>query len=144
MSVVAEFKKFILRGNVVDLAVGVIIGAAFGGIVTSLVSDILMPPIAWATGGVDFSQKSIDLPGSMIDPATRDKPGVEPKLMPVRIKYGAFLQKVIDFLIIAFCLFVVIKAVNRLQRKKEEAAPEDPAEVKILSEIRDILKRQGS
>ena len=144
MSMVEEFKKFVMRGNVVDLAVGVIIGAAFGGIVTSLVADILMPPIAWATGGVDFSQKSIDLPGTMIDPATKDKPAAEQKMMPVRVKYGAFFQKIIDFLIIAFVLFSVIKGMNRLQRKKDQAAPEDPAEVKLLAEIRDLLKKQGS
>jgi large conductance mechanosensitive channel len=137
-----EFKKFIMRGNVVDLAVGVIIGAAFGGIVTSLVADILMPPIAYATGGIDFSQKSIDLPGSMIDPETKNKPVAEQKLIPVRLKWGAFLQKVIDFIIIAICLFLVIKAVNRMQKKKEEAPSEPSASEKLLTEIRDLLKNQ--
>lgn len=137
-----EFKKFIMRGNVVDLAVGVIIGAAFGGIVSSLVADILMPPIAYATGGIDFSQKSIDLPGSMIDPATKDKPPPEQKMIPVKLKWGAFLQKVIDFLIIAICLFLVIKGMNKIQKKKEEAPPPPtPSEI-LLTEIRDILKNQ--
>lgn len=137
-----EFKKFIMRGNVVDLAVGVIIGAAFGGIVTSLVADILMPPIAYMTGGIDFSQKSIDLPGSMIDPTTKDKPPAEQKMIPVRLKWGAFLQKVIDFLIIAFCLFIVIKAMNKIQKKKDETPPDPPASEKLLIEIRDLLKNQ--
>lgn len=145
MSLASEFKAFVLRGNVVDLAVGVIIGAAFGAIVTSLVSDILMPPIGWATGGVNFSELSVDLPGTMIDPATKDKPPAEQKTVPVKIRYGAFLQKLIDFLIIAFCLFLIIQAVNRLQRTKK--VEEKPAELstseKLLTEIRDELKRRG-
>lgn len=143
MSLVSEFKAFIMRGNVVDLAVGVIIGAAFGGIVTSLVSDILMPPIGWATGGVNFADLAVDLPGKMIDPATKDKPPAEQKMIPVKIGYGKFLQKVIDFLIIAACLFFIIKGMNRLSRKKKEE--EKPAEMsstdKLLTEIRDALKK---
>jgi large conductance mechanosensitive channel len=138
-----EFKKFIMRGNVVDLAVGVIIGAAFGGIVSSLVADILMPPIAYVTGGVDFSQKAIDLPGSIVDPTTKDKPPSEQKMMPVKLKWGSFLQKVVDFLIIALCLFLVIKAINKIQRKKEEAPPPPTATENLLTEIRDLLKNQS-
>jgi large conductance mechanosensitive channel len=139
---VEEFKKFILRGNVIDLAVGVIIGAAFGSIVTSLVNDILMPPIGAATGGIDFRDLAIDLPGKMLDPATAEKPAAERKYLPVKIKYGNFIQKIIDFLIIAFCLFLVIKGVNKLQKKKEEApAPPPPSEA-YLKEIRDLLAKQ--
>lgn len=137
-----EFKKFILRGNVIDLAVGVIIGAAFGSIVSSLVNDILMPPIGAMTGGIDFRDLAIDLPGKMPDPATLDKPAAERKFLPVKIKYGSFLQKIIDFLIIAFCLFTVIKLVNKLQKKKEEAPPPPPASEIYLKEIRDLLAKK--
>lgn len=142
MKMVEEFKAFILRGNVVDLAVGVIIGAAFGAIVSSLVSNVLMPPIGWATGGVNFSDLAIELPGTMIDPATRDKPPAEQITIPVKIEYGKFLQKVIDFLIIGLCLFFVVKGTNTLmQRKKEEPkSPEVSASEKLLAEIRDLLK----
>lgn len=142
MSVFSEFKKFVLRGNVVDLAVGVIIGAAFGAIVSSLVSDVLMPPIGWATGGVNFSDQSIDLPGSMVDPATKDKPKEEQKMIPVRVKWGAFLQKVIDFLIIAAVLFLIIQAMNRLTRKEAEKPAEPTATEKLLTEIRDELRKR--
>ena len=140
MSLAQEFKAFVLRGNVVDLAVGVIIGAAFGGIVTSLVTDVLMPPIGWATGGVNVSDWSVDLPGTMVDPATRDKPPGEQKLVPVRVRHGVFLQRVVDFLIVALCLFAVIKVTNRLHWK-EEAKPADPPPTeKLLTEIRDLLR----
>lgn len=144
MSLASEFKAFIMRGNVVDLAVGVIIGAAFGAIVSSLVSDILMPPIGSATNGVNFADLAIDLPGSMIDPATKDKPVEEQKKIPVKIRYGAFLQKVFDFLIVGVCLFSVIKVMNKLQ-KKEEAKPAEPtATEKLLMEIRDELKGRAA
>jgi large conductance mechanosensitive channel len=150
MSLVSEFKAFILRGNVVDLAVGIIIGAAFGGIVSSLVSDILMPPIGWATGGVNFNDLAINLPGKMLDPALKDKTAEElakiddaKKYLPVKIGYGKFLQKVFDFLIIAVCLFFIVKGMNRMQRKAK--AEEKPAETsstdKLLMEIRDALKK---
>lgn len=151
MSLINEFKAFVLRGNVVDLAVGVIIGAAFGGIVTSLVSDVLMPPIGWATGGVDFRDLSVDLPGKMIDPKLKaektkeelDKMADADKFVPVKIKYGAFLQKIIDFLIVGLCLFFVIKGVNAMMRKMAAApaTPPDPTpSEKLLTEIRDLLK----
>ncbi len=142
MSLASEFKAFVMRGNVVDLAVGVIIGAAFGAIVSSLVNDILMPPIGWATGGVNFSEKAIDLPGSMVDPATKDLPPEKQKKVPVKIRWGAFLQRVIDFLIIAVALFVVIQAMNRLKKKEEEKPPEPTATEKLLAEIRDELKKR--
>ncbi len=118
-----EFKKFIARGNVLDLAVGVIVGGAFSSIVTSLVNNIFTPVIGLIVGGVDFSSLSITF---------RD----------TKIMYGAFIQSVIDFLIVAFCLFIVVKAVNKVTHKKEEkpAVPAKSAELKTLEEIRDILK----
>lgn len=150
MSLASEFKSFILRGNVVDLAVGVIIGAAFGGIVTSLVDHILMPPLGAIMKGIDFRDLSVDLPGKMPNPAYKDKPKEEfdklpdaEKFVPVKIRYGEFLQKVINFLIVAACLFFVIKAVNRLKRK-EAAAPTEPSTTdKLLMEIRDALKNKS-
>lgn len=148
MSLVTEFKAFVMRGNVVDMAIGIIIGAAFGGIVSSLVADILMPPIAWATSGKDFSDKSIDLPGKVLDPALKEKTKEEiekipeeKRYLPVKIGYGKFLQKVIDFLIIAACLFFIVKAMNAM-KKKEEAKPAEPTSTdKLLMEIRDNLKK---
>lgn len=118
-----EFKKFIARGNVLDLAVGVIVGGAFSSIVTSLVSNIFTPIIGLIVGGVDFSSLSITF---------RD----------TKIMYGAFIQSVIDFLIVAFCLFIVVKAVNKVTHKKEEktAKPVKSEELKTLEEIRDLLK----
>ena len=118
-----EFKKFIARGNVLDLAVGVIVGGAFSSIVTSLVNNIFTPIIGLIVGGVDFSSLSITF---------RD----------TKIMYGAFIQSVIDFLIVAFCLFIVVKAVNKVTHKKEEkpAKPTKSEELKTLEEIRDILK----
>jgi large conductance mechanosensitive channel len=128
MSIFSEFKAFVMRGNVVDLAVGVIVGAAFGKIVSSLVADILMPPIGMLIGGIDFSELKLPL-GESKDAAT--------------INYGRFLQTVFDFLIVAFCVFLVVKAVNFLNRPRPAppAAPAEPtAEVKLLTEIRDLLK----
>lgn len=118
-----EFKKFIARGNVLDLAVGVIVGGAFSSIVTSLVNNIFTPIIGLIVGGVDFSSLSITF---------RD----------TKIMYGAFIQSVIDFLIVAFCLFIVVKAVNKVTHKKEEkpVKPVKSEELKTLEEIRDLLK----
>ena len=143
MGLIAEFKNFIMRGNVVDLAVGVIIGAAFGGIVTSLVEDMLMPPIGWAMNGINFNDLAIDLPGTRVDPTTTDKPLAEQKSIPVKLSYGKFLQKLIQFLITAFCLFMIIKAMNKATKRKEEAptAPEVSTSEKLLMEIRDSLKK---
>jgi len=148
MSLVSEFKAFVMRGNVVDIAIGIIIGAAFGGIVSSLVADILMPPIGWATDGVNFNDLSVNLPGKMLDPALRDKTAEElakideaKKFLPVKIAYGKFLQKMFDFLIIAACLFFIVKGMNTL-KKKEEAKPAEPSSTdKLLMEIRDNLKK---
>lgn len=132
-----EFQKFIARGNVIDLAVGIIIGGAFGKITSSLVSDIIMPPVGMLLAGVDFAQLSI-LIG-------------EGKEGPVTINYGVFLQTVIDFLIIAFAIFMFVKFINKIReaaiKKEEEIKAEDPTpsnEEKLLTEIRDILKVNNS
>jgi large conductance mechanosensitive channel len=136
MAIVKEFKEFVMRGNVVDLAVGVIIGAAFGKIVTSLVTDVLMPPIGYVMGGIDFNDKKV-----VLVPADAAK-----KVAEVAIRYGTFINTLIDFIIVAFCIFMVVKAVNALQ-KKEEVAPEpaaDPEPTKeevLLTEIRDLLAK---
>ncbi|WP_026472918.1 large-conductance mechanosensitive channel protein MscL [Alkaliflexus imshenetskii] len=131
MKLINEFKAFAMRGNVVDMAVGIVIGAAFGKIVTSVVNDIIMPPIGLLVGGVNFSDLSIVL---------KDAVGENPA---VTINYGNFLQVVFDFIIIAFAIFMVIKAMNAA-KKKEEAAPAAPPapskEEVLLTEIRDILK----
>jgi len=135
MGFLKEFKEFAMRGSVVDLAVGVIIGGAFGKIVTSLVEDIIMPPIGYLTAGVDFSSKKLILKAA--DEAT--------KQAEVSINYGNFINVVIQFLIVAFCIFCVVKALNSLKRK-EEAKPAAQAaptkEETLLTEIRDILKNK--
>ena len=126
MSFIKEFQEFAIKGNVMDMAVGVIIGGAFGKIVTSLVDNILMPIIGVLTGGLDFSQLSV-------------------KVQDATVNYGMFIQNVIDFLIIAFCIFLMIKAMNSLKKKKEEAPAEAPApsaEESLLTEIRDLLKNK--
>lgn len=135
MSFASDFKAFILRGNVLDLAVAVVIGAAFGKIVTSLVNDIIMPPIGLALGGVDFSQlKWIFKPADNTDPAH--------KIVEVSINYGAFVNTIIQFLIIALAIFIVIKLLERVMPKKVEA-PATPADVLLLTEIRDLLKQRS-
>jgi large conductance mechanosensitive channel len=123
-----EFKSFAMRGNVVDLAVGVVIGAAFGKIVTSFVNDVLMPPIGLALGGVDFSGLAVTLKAA------------EGEAPAVLWKYGAFVQTVVDFAIVAFAIFLVVKAVNSMQKKQEAAPAPPPAEVVLLTEIRDALR----
>ncbi len=130
MSMVSEFKTFIQRGNVIDLAVGVIIGGAFGKIVSSLVGDVLMPPIGLAVGGVDFTSLAINLGGTAEE--------------PVLLKYGSFLQATFDFLIVAFCVFLLVKAVNAMKRPEPEApaAPAGPTSEELLAEIRDLLKQR--
>lgn len=138
MSMVSEFKAFIARGNVLDLAVAVIIAAAFGKIITALVDGVIMPIVGMAMGGVDFSQLFVSLDGN--DYATLA--AAQEAAAPV-ITYGAFIQTIIDFLLIAFVIFLIIKAYNRMI-KKEEAAPAAPAEeILLLREIRDSLKRPG-
>ena len=143
MSIVKEFKEFAMKGNVMDMAVGVIIGGAFGKIITSLVGDVLMPVISLATGGMDFTNLFVNL--------SDDKPYktlAEAQEAGASVfAYGQFIQNVIDFLIIAFCVFLMIKGINKLSRKKAEepapAAPPEPTkEEKLLTEIRDLLKEK--
>jgi large conductance mechanosensitive channel len=129
MSVLTEFRDFINRGSVIDLAVGVIIGGAFGKIVSSLVADLLMPLIGLILGGVNFSGLAAQLGGTAE--------------APVLLKYGNFIQMVIDFLIIAFCVFLIVRAVNALQKPKPAPPPEPPADVKLLTEIRDLLRARS-
>ena len=136
-SFVKEFKDFAVKGNAVDMAVGVIIGGAFGKIVSSIVNDLIMPPIGWLIGGIDFKDLKYDLP---VNPLNE---GGE----PVSIAYGNFIQTCLDFFIIAFCVFLLVRALMKLSRKKEEpatpSAPAEPsAEVKLLTEIRDALKNK--
>jgi large conductance mechanosensitive channel len=133
MGMMKEFKEFAMKGNVVDMAVGIIIGGAFGKIVSSLVSDVIMPPIGLLLGGVDFSDLAYVLKEA------------EGEMAAVTISYGVFLKTVIDFVIIAFAIFMVIKGMNRMKRKEEAAPPPPPPEPsstdKLLMEIRDSLKR---
>lgn len=135
MSMLQEFKAFAMRGNVMDMAIGIVIGAAFGKIVTALVEDVIMPPIGWITGGIDFSSlKWVIRAADDSDPAH--------KVAEVAISYGIFINTVITFLIIAFSIFLVIKAMNRLQKKEEAAPAPPPADVALLTEIRDLLKER--
>ena len=140
MGFIKEFKAFALKGNVMDMAVGVIIGGEFGGIVKSFVNDILMPPIGLLLGNTDFSNLEVNL-SSLFNLTVKE--GAEPAIW----KYGAFVQGCIDFLIMAFCVFMMVKLMNKLMKKKEEApapAPE-PAPTKeelLLTEIRDLLKEK--
>lgn len=134
----SEFKKFAMRGNVVDLAVGVVIGVAFGAIVSSLVKDVIMPPIGWAMGGIDFSNFFFTLKGPMTATlAEAQKAGA------VTINYGLFINTIINFLIVALALFVMIRAINRLQAKAPEAPAAPPEDVTLLREIRDLLKTRS-
>lgn len=144
MSVIQEFKTFAMRGNVIDMAVGIIIGAAFGKIVASLVADVIMPPIGLLIGGVDFTSVMITLKDPVTDPVS----GGLIKAAVV-IKVGNFLQTFVDFIIIVSAIFMMIKGINRLSRIKEEpAAPATPPpatlDQELLMEIRDLLKKQGS
>ena len=143
MGFIKEFKEFAMKGNVMDMAVGVIIGGAFGKIVTSLVNDVLMPVISLATGGIDFTNLFINLSGSekyeTIQAAQEAGASV--------FAYGQFIQNVVDFLIVAFCIFLMLKGINKLNRKKEEPAPEPeapkgPTQEELLAEIRDLLKKK--
>ena len=133
-----DFKKFAMRGNVVDLAVGVIIGVAFGAIVSSLVADIIMPIVGAATGGFDFSNYFVKLSSKV----TADSL-VEAKKQGAVLAWGNFLTIVINFLIIAFVLFLVIRAMTRLQKQEDAVPPKPSKEVELLTEIRDVLKSQS-
>ena len=137
-----EFKEFAIKGNAVDMAVGVIIGGAFGKIVTSIVNDVIMPPIGWIIGGVNFSDLKVTLPAVNV---------AGEELAPATINYGSFIQTIFDFLIIALCVFLMVRVINKLARKKKKeeekaAKPEPPkvsAEEKLLVEIRDLLKERN-
>jgi len=139
MSIAKEFKDFAMRGNVVDLAVGVVIGAAFGKIVNSLVQDVIMPMVGAMLGGVDFKQFYINL-----GPTAYDSLELAEKAGAPLIKYGAFINSMVDFVIIAFAIFIAVKAINKLKRQ-EQAAPAEPPptpeDVLLLREIRDALKK---
>jgi large conductance mechanosensitive channel len=132
MGFIKEFKEFAMKGNVMDMAVGVIIGAAFGKIVSSLVDDVLMPLVGMVTGNVDFTDLVFQI-GEGEDAAV--------------LKYGTFIQNTVDFIIVAFCIFLMLKGINKLNRKKEEPAPEPeapkgPTQEELLAEIRDLLKQK--
>jgi large conductance mechanosensitive channel len=134
-----EFKKFALRGNVVDLAVGVIIGAAFGAIVTSLVGDIIMPVVGAITGGLDFSNYFVPLSAKVQSGLSY----ADAKKQGAVLGYGQFLTVAINFLIIAFVLFMAIRGINKINKKEEEKTAEPPASEKLLTEIRDLLARRS-
>jgi large conductance mechanosensitive channel len=134
MSFAKEFKEFAMKGNVVDMAVGIVIGAAFGKIVTSLVSDVLMPPLGYVIGGVDFTGLKFTMPVVIEGQAA------------ATIRYGAFVQTVFDFIIVAFAIFIAVKAINRMRRKEAPSEapavpPPPPREQILLEEIRDLLKQ---
>jgi large conductance mechanosensitive channel len=130
-----EFKEFAVKGNAVDMAVGVIVGAAFGKIVSSIVDDIIMPPIGWLIGGVNFTDLKVTLPAMTV--------GIE-KLAPATINYGNFLQTLLDFIIIVFCVFLLVKGINKFAKKNDKEQPSVPPapskEETLLEEIRDLLK----
>ena len=135
MSILQEFKAFAVKGNMIDMAVGIIIGAAFGKIVSSLVGDVIMPPLGMIIGGVDFSDLAITLKAA------------EGEAPAVLLAYGKFIQTIIDFTMVAFAIFMGVKAINKLQREKEAEPAAPPAPTKdqeLLSEIRDLLKAQQS
>ena len=134
MSIGSEFKEFAMRGNVIDLAVGVVIGAAFGRVVSSLVGDVIMPPIGELIGGINFSQFVVSL-------------GHGADGQPVLLKYGVFIQTIIDFLVVAFVIFIAVRGINKLKRPPSPAAAAPPPpsrEEVLLTEIRDALVRQGA
>lgn len=134
MGFIQEFKEFAVRGNVLDLAVGVIIGASFNKIVSSLVADVIMPPVGMLVGGVDFTSLKLDL-----------APPIE-GMQRATLNYGRFLQAVVDFLIVAMAVFLMVKAINTLKRRMEFSEPKlvTPPEVALLTEIRDLLRAQGA
>jgi large conductance mechanosensitive channel len=136
-----EFKEFAMRGNVMDMAVGIIIGAAFGKIVTSLVNDVIMPPIGLLMGNVDFSNLFVNL---NMDATYASVAAAQEAGAPI-IKYGLFINTILDFVIVAFAIFLVIRGLNKLKKKQEAAPPPPPpgptAEEKLLAEIRDLLKQ---
>lgn len=142
MSFVKEFKEFAMRGNVIDMAVGVVIGAAFGKIISSLVDDIIMPLVGVATGGMNFTDYKWVIQQAVVDGATQEV--LKPE---VTLNWGTWVQTIVDFLIVAFCIFVAVRAINQLKRKEEAAPapaldPEPTKEEVLLTEIRDLLKEK--
>ena len=141
MGMISEFKEFAMKGNVMDMAVGVIMGTAFGKIVSSLVDNVIMPVVGKFSGGADFSDRKFDLGGTI---ETTNEAG-EKVTEPLYLNYGSFLQSVFDFLIIAICIFFMVKAVNKarvaIEGEPEEEVKEDPADIALLKEIRDSLKK---
>lgn len=140
MSFFKEFKEFAMRGNVIDMAVGVVIGAAFGKIISSLVDDIIMPLVGVVTGGMNFTDYKWVIQTAVVDSQTQEVLTPE-----VTMNWGSWVQTLVDFIIVAFCIFVAIKAINQLKRKKEEAPAPAPAPSKeevLLTEIRDLLKEK--
>ena len=136
---IQEFKDFAMKGNVLDMAIGVVVGGAFGKIVTSLVNDIIMPGVGVLTGGLNFTDYKFVIQKGVTD-------GTEVITPEVAITWGSFVQTVVDFLIIAFCIFLAVKAINQLKRKKEEpapAAPAGPTQEELLTQIRGLLKEQN-
>jgi large conductance mechanosensitive channel len=133
MGMLKEFKEFAVRGNVVDMAVGIVIGAAFGKIVTSLVSDVIMPPIGWLTGGIDFSAMKWVI-------RSADDSNPAHKIPEIAINYGSFVNTIIAFVILAFAIFILVKIINKLYSKATAATPPD---VVLLTEIRDLLKNKS-
>jgi large conductance mechanosensitive channel len=131
-----EFKAFAIKGNVVDLAIGVVIGAAFGKIVQSFVADILMPPLGRITGGLNFSNKFINLTGTHVNSLAEAK-----QMGLATINYGLFLNNVVDFTIVAFAIFLVVKQINRFHRETPAAPAATPEDVQLLREIRDLLRK---
>lgn len=135
-----EFKEFISRGNVIDMAIGVVVGAAFKSIIDSLVNDVIMPVVGWLIGDIDFSSFAVKLSETVAEDGS---------VIVNAISYGKFINAIISFLIIAFCLFLTVKVINKFHRKNEEPAPEAPAvpepsaEEKLLTEIRDLLKEES-
>lgn len=142
MGLIQEFKEFAVKGNVIDLAVGVVIGGAFGKIVTSLVSDIIMPPIGLITGGINFTDMKLLLREASVDKAGQTIEGVT-------LNYGAFIQHSVDFLLVAVSIFAVIKAMNQLRKPKEAPPAQEPVpapppqDIVLLGEIRDLLKKKA-
>jgi large conductance mechanosensitive channel len=139
MGWVKEFRDFAMKGNVLDLAIGIIIGGAFGKIVASLVSDVLMPPIGYLVGGVKFTELKITLNPGLLDPTGTLKAD------PVTINIGNFIQSTVDFIIVAFAIFMIVKIINSM-KKKEAAAPSEPPaapqDIVLLTEIRDLLRNK--
>jgi len=129
----ADFKAFAVKGNMIDMAVGVIVGGAFGKVITSLVNDVLMPPLGMLIGGIDFKELKV-----VLNAPESGLLGTE----PATINYGMFIQNVFDFFVVAMCIFLAIRVLSKLKRKEEAAPAAKPAEVALLEEIRDLLKKQ--